>query len=384
MLSQLLMNFSKVHPKKNCFCVTWDDGSTSELPYIWLRDNDQAELHPQTGERTFDLTTVALDIAPQDFNLELSDRPSSSRINIRWPDKETVSHYTAQWLYEHRPGNARYDPAAIERKSWAAKTMKSLPRFCAIECKASASVLSDALTTLKQTGIILIHNLDDDLNAGKNFGDLIGFKRETNYGVMFEVQSKPRPNNLAYTSLALPLHTDLSNQEFVPGNQFLHCYVNDASGGGSIFADAMSIVEDLERDYPEHYATLCALDVPWHFLDDKDDVRYHRPVIGLNRHGDFDTLTFNAHLADIADFDSDLLYPFYAAYRELMCRIREASYNIEYVLKNGEMVVFDNQRVLHGRAAFDPSSGARHLRGFYIEHNEINNRIRMLAKQLMP
>jgi gamma-butyrobetaine dioxygenase len=66
-----------------------------------------------------------------------------------------------------------------------------------------------------------------------------------------------------------------------------------------------------------------------------------------------------------------------------MCRIREASYNIEHVLKNGEMVVFDNQRVLHGRAAFDPSSGSRHLRGFYIEHNENNSRIRMLAKQLI-
>jgi gamma-butyrobetaine dioxygenase len=65
-----------------------------------------------------------------------------------------------------------------------------------------------------------------------------------------------------------------------------------------------------------------------------------------------------------------------------MCRIREASYNIEYILKNGEMLVFDNKRVLHGRAAFDPSSGARHLRGFYIEHNEINSRIRMLAEQL--
>ena len=377
------MNFTKVQPENNGFRVTWEDGSTSNMPYIWLRDNDQDELHPHTGERTFDLTSVPLDIIPNDFKLEFNDQASLSRICINWPNKDGASYYMAQWLYAHRPGRARYDAAAIERKSWAAKEMVSLARFDAVDCARSARVLSDALTTLKQTGIILIHNLDDDLNAGEKFGDLIGFKRETNYGVMFEVQSKPQPNNLAYTSLALPLHTDLANQEFVPGNQFLHCYRNEARGGGSVFADAMAIVEDFKHDYPEYHRTLCELSVPWHFLDGKDDVRYNRPVIGLNREGKFDTLTFNAHLADIADFDADLLYSFYAAYQQLMGRIRGASYNIEYALKNGEMVIFDNQRVLHGRAAFDPTSGKRHLRGYYIEHNEINSRIRMLDKQLV-
>jgi len=353
----------------------------SEIPYIWLRDNDQDELHPETGERTFELTSVSLDIAPENFKLALSDRATKSNIEVRWPSKADLSYYSAQWLYDHRPGYSRYDAAAIERKSWAAKEMTSLPRFDALACHQSRHSLLDALRTLKQTGIILIQGLDDSLDAGENFGKLIGFKRESNYGVVFEVQSKPEPNNLAYTSLALPLHTDLPNQEFVPGNQFLHCYRNEARGGGSIFADAMAIVEDFERECPDYYQTLCELSVPWHFLDEKDDIRYHRPIIGLRQDGTFDTLTFNAHIADIPDFEPDLLYSFYAAYRELMCRVQSASYTIEYALKSGEMVVFDNQRVLHGRAAFDANSGKRHLRGYYIEHNEINSRIRMLDRQ---
>jgi len=353
----------------------------SEIPYIWLRDNDQDELHPETGERTFELTSVSLDIAPENFKLALSDRATKSNIEVQWPSKADLSYYSAQWLYDHRPGYSRYDAAAIERKSWAAKEMTSLPCFDALACHQSHHSLLDALRTLKQTGIILIQGLDDSLDAGENFGKLIGFKRESNYGVVFEVQSKPEPNNLAYTSLALPLHTDLPNQEFVPGNQFLHCYRNEAHGGGSIFADAMAIVEDFERECPDYYQTLCELSVPWHFLDEKDDIRYHRPIIGLRQDGTFDTLTFNAHIADIPDFEPDLLYSFYAAYRELMCRVQSASYTIEYALKSGEMVVFDNQRVLHGRAAFDANSGKRHLRGYYIEHNEINSRIRMLDRQ---
>jgi gamma-butyrobetaine dioxygenase len=379
---QNAMNFHKIQPEKRSFLVTWEDGSISEMPYVWLRDNDQDELHPQTGERTFDLTTISLDIAPNDFSLTLSDQADASKLSVSWPAKETLSHYTAKWLYEHRPGRPRYDAARIEKQSWAQTKMTSIPRFDARACNVSGPALLDALKTLKQTGIILVHDLDDDPSAGEKFGDLIGFKRESNYGVMFEVQSKPDPNNLAYTSLALPLHTDLSNQEFVPGNQFLHCYRNEATGGGSVFADAMAIVEDFKLECPKHFQTLVELSVPWHFLDEKDDVRFHRPVIGLDRNGNFNTLTFNAHLADIPDFSAELLHSFYAAYRELMSRIRSASYNIEYVLKNGEMVIFDNQRALHGRASFDPSSGKRHLRGYYIEHNEINSRIRMLDKQL--
>lgn len=376
------MNIEQVLDKDRAFELIWTDGSISIAPYIWLRDNDQQELHPQTGERTFDLTSVPLDITPLDFAFAHTSSTSDTLLTVTWPDKSTPSLYSAQWLLEHKLGHPRFDPAEIERVSWAADEMRNLPRFDAQDCHRDKESLIEALNTLKQTGIILIENLDDDVNAGEKFGDLIGFKRTSNYGVVFEVFSKPEPNNLAYTSLALPLHTDLANQEFVPGNQFLHCYRNEATGGGSVFADAMAIVEDFERDHPKYYATLCKLRVPWHFLDEKDDIRQHRPIIGLDHAGKFKTLTFNAHLADIPDFKPQLMYSFYAAYRELMVRIRSASYNIEYTLNNGEMVIFDNQRVLHGRAEFDPNSGARHLRGYYIEHNEFDSRIRMLHKEL--
>lgn len=376
------MNIEQVSSKHRSFEIIWSDGSISEAPFIWLRDNDQEELHPQTGERTFDLSSVPLDIRPDDFQFVHTDSAADTKIIVKWPNKKSISKYSAQWLLDHKLGHPRYDPADIERSSWAANEMQSLPRFNAQECYENGASLIEALSTLKQTGIVLIDKLDDDPSAGEKFGDLIGFKRQSNYGVVFEVINKPDPNNLAYTALALPLHTDLANQEFVPGNQFLHCYRNDAIGGGSVFADAMAIVEDFKQEHPRYYQTLCELRVPWHFLDEKDDVRAHRPVIALDLNGGFKSLTFNAHLADIPDFKPHLMYSFYAAYRELMCRIRSASYNIEYVLKNGEMVILDNQRVLHGRAAFDPSSGMRHLRGFYIEHNEIDSRIRMLHKKL--
>ena len=370
------MKLIKIEQNTTAFTATWSDQSSDELPFIWLRDNDPHEVHPDTGERTFDLTRVALNIQPQSYQLEDAGQ---QELVIVWPNKAEPSRYSAEWLTAHRPGKPRYDPALIEKKAWSAADMSSLPRFSAKDCEDNAKALKNALCTLKSTGIIVIDGLEDDLSAGEKFGDLIGFKRETNFGVVFEVKSKPDPNNLAYTSLTLPLHTDLANQEFIPGNQFLHCYRNDATGGDSVFADAMTILDEFKHECPKQYQLLTELAVPWHFKDQQTDLRQHRPIIGLDSNGKFKSLTFNAHIADVPDFDAQTLHLFYAAYRELMCRIRSAKHTIEYKLMNGEMVIFDNQRVMHGRTSFDPESGARHLRGYYIEHNEIENRIRMLG-----
>ena len=62
-------------------------------------------------------------------------------------------------------------------------------------------------------------------------GDRIGIVRTTNYGRLFDVISKPDPNNLAYTALALGVHTDNPYRDPTPGYQLLHCLVAEAPGG---------------------------------------------------------------------------------------------------------------------------------------------------------
>ena len=355
--------------------VVWDDGVSQTLPYIWLRDNDPTELHPHTKERTFDLTSVDLNIKPVEVN------SIQSELHIRWPQRDNDAIYSADWLRQHQLGSNTSDPARIQRQSWLGNEMTDIPRFSATACESPAGFI-EALTTLKRSGLVLITELADDPDAGAQFGERIGFKRESNFGVMFDVISKPDPNNLAYTSLALPLHTDLPNQEFVPGFQFLHCYKNGATGGASVFADGMAIVEAFAKRNPAGYELLSNTDVPWRFHDESCDVRRHRPIIGIDKQGNFENFTFNAHLADVIDLPESQVYAFYAAYQDLMNLVREPEFRVAYPLQPGEMVIFDNLRVMHGRDAFDPESGQRHLRGYYIEHNEIDSRIRVLAKAL--
>lgn len=371
------MNIANVSIDERGFTITWDDQSFAKIPFIWLRDNDPDELHPDTRERVFDLTSVPLNIYPHSFTI------NAAGLVVDWPEKTQPSVYSADWLHRHQPGRARYDPSIVERTLWDRETLTSFFRCDASQCAQRPAVLQDALLTLKRFGILIIGALDNSPNASQAFGDLIGFRRQTNFGDMFEVISKPQPNNLAYTSMALPLHTDLPNQEIIPGYQLLHCYRNSTTGGESLFADGFRVCEDLRKEAPEDFDLLKRVRVPWRFHDQSNDIRQHRPIISQCADGKLDYFVFNAHIADLPDMDADSLYDFYSAYQGLMKRLRRPQYTIRHALVPGEMVIFDNSRVLHGRTAFDPESGERHLCGYYLERNEVDSRIRVLTQDMM-
>ncbi|MEM8704440.1 MAG: TauD/TfdA family dioxygenase, partial [Pseudomonadota bacterium] len=255
-----------------------------------------------------------------------------------------------------------------------------LPRASANALMSDDTALLAFLIEAKKTGLALVDGMADDANAGMTMARRIGFLRETNFGTTFEVMSKPNPNNLAYTSDALPLHTDLANQELPPGFQFLHCLANEAEGGGSTFCDGFAIAADLRADDPEAFRLLSETPVPFRFHDQDYDIRRHHTVIDLDPFGNMQELHFNAHLAGIFDLPAALMEPYYRAYRKLMQRTRSRTYVLTTRLRGGEMVIFDNRRVMHGRAAFNPNTGFRHLRGCYVDRGEFDSRIRVLSR----
>ena len=368
------MNIADVTRGERGFTIRWDDESVAEFPFIWLRDNDPEEFHPDTRERVFDLTSVDLEICPRSYD------QNGASLSVRWPENNEPSVYAVDWLFRHRPGQVREDPSVVEQSLWDAESMHKIPRVSSADCAADPEVLKEALLTLKRFGILIIEGLEDSVDASHSFSELVGFERQTNFGVDFEVINIPEPHNLAYTPLALPLHTDLPNQEQIPGYQFLHAYRNSTTGGESVFADGFRICADLQEESPRDLALLKRIPIPWRFHDRYNDIRQHRPIIAQRDDGSFDYIVFNAHIADLPDMDTETLYEFYRAYQRLMIRIRSPKYAIQYAIAPGEMVAFDNSRVLHGRKAFDPASGERHYRGYYLERNEVDSRIRVLSR----
>ncbi len=355
--------------------VAWPDGTSADFPFLWLRDNCPSGFHPDTREREFDLTGIPLDLAVSSAQTE------GDEIVLTWNEGDHVSRYDPQWLLHHRPGIGLADPARIEPTLWRGDfSADALPRASAADLMESDTILLEYLIKTKKTGLALVDGMADDGEAGMALARRIGFLRETNFGTTFEVMSKPNPNNLAYTSHALPLHTDLPNQELPPGFQFLHCLANEAEGGGSTFCDGFAIAEDLKTSDPDTFALLSETPIPFRFQDPDYDIRRHHPVIQLDAFGALQELHVNAHIAGVFDLPADKMEAYYRAYRKIMEMTRSAQYVMSTRLEGGEMVIFDNRRVLHGRSAFDPNTGFRHLRGCYVDRGEFDSRIRVLSR----
>lgn len=348
---------------------------SADFSLFWLRDNCPSGFHPQTHERTFDLLTL-----PDDLALSSATIHSDGGLHLQWAHDGHTSHFAPDWLWAHRPGARRADPADIPPTLWkAADLPDGPPCHDAPAILGSDSALRDWLQDTKRYGLTLVSGIVGAGEASMALARRIGFLRETNFGVTFEVVNMPAPNNLAYTAIELPLHTDLPNQELPPGLQFLHCIANEARGGGSVFADGFAMAQALRAQDPQAFEALALIRVPFRFHDREVDIRVRRPVITLDEDGALREIAYNAHIADLIDLPSGLVDSWYRAYRAYMRLSRDPAFRIAFKMQPGQMAVFDNRRVLHGREAFDPSTGFRHLHGCYVDRGEFDSRLRKLA-----
>ncbi len=58
---------------------------------------------------------------------------------------------------------------------------------------------------------------------------------------------------------------------------------------------------------------------------------------------------------------------------------RDPRFQLTYPFRPGDLVGFDNRRILHGRDSFE-SGGTRHLRGCYADHDDLFSRLRVLRR----
>jgi gamma-butyrobetaine dioxygenase len=223
---------------------------------------------------------------------------------------------------------------------------------------------------LAERGVCLVSNVPIESGQVLRFAESVGFVRETNYGRHFEVLAVPDPNNLAYTSLGLPLHTDNPYREPCPTVQLLHCLAAAPTGGASHFADGFSAAERMRADDPNGLETLATTLLQFRFHDSETDLRAVRPMIELDVTGAVTAVSVNHRSMEPPNTDSIDTARFYRAYQRFTELLREDQ--IEITLQPGELVAFDNRRVLHGRSGFDLTE-RRHLQGCYIDMDAIRS-----------
>ena len=360
--------------------VEWDNGEHSNYHFLWLRDNCHCLecVTSLSKEQVFEICDVPFDIKPS--SVELS---SDNMINITWNYEAHKSSYHPAWLKQHCYSEQSRAKRRILPKLWDKKKIeKELPLYEYESVMNEDKVLLDWLYDLRDFGISKIKNVENKLKTVQKVAERISFIRQTNFGVVFNVLSKPNANSAAYTNLKLPLHTDLPTRELQPGLQFLHCLVNDASGGESILVDGFKIAEYMREKFPGEYKTLISLPMSFYNKDKASDYRFDSPMFITDKKGDITEIRMANFLRGPMDIPSENMQFFYAAYRQFILLTRDNRFQYYHRLNAGELIVFDNRRVLHARNAFNLEKGNRHMQGCYVDKDELFSRIRVLEREI--
>jgi gamma-butyrobetaine dioxygenase len=370
-----------VVPADSSIAVVWSDGRTSPYERYWLRDNCPCgECYlALTREQAFEIVD-----APETLAVASAARDAEGHLEVSWSDGHR-SRYEAGWLR----ANAYDEASRAERRLanpkpvlWGAARAQELPTFEYDAVMRDDHVLLRWLITARDVGLTLIKEVPTQAQSLLAVAQRISHIRETNFGRVFDVASKPNPDSTAYTSFNLPPHTDLPTRELQPGLQFLHCLVNDAVGGESIFVDGFAIAEALASESPDDFSTLTRTPMEFWNRDNRTDYRWSAPLISVDAEARLSEIRFANFLRGPIDAAADEMPAIYRALRRFQRMSREPRFRVERRLAPGDMWVFDNRRVLHARRAFDPMSGQRHLQGVYVDRDELRSRIRVLERLL--
>ena len=105
------------------------------------------------------------------------------------------------------------------------------------------------------------------------------------------------------------------------------------------------------------------------------------PPIELDVAGRLRTIHFSPRLDFVPLLPPADLSAYYRARREFDRLLCAPEFEIRFLLARGDLVMFDNCRLLHGRTGFDPARGMRHLQGCYIDIDGPRSLYRVLRRK---
>lgn len=351
--------------------VTWDDGITTEYPWIWLRENahDEATLHPVTLQRNIHTASIPRDIAATSVETAGED------LSIAWNDGDE-STIPVAFLAEFRVPDEPADSVSlgIEPILWDAETIKPTPSTPYDDIMNTDEGMIDWLTKVLQYGFALAIGVPATTEATKELLEKAAYIRQSIFGGFWSFEADMSKADTAYTNIELLSHTDSTYCNDAPV-QLLHCIYFEGEGGESTIADSFNVAAELKKRFPQHYATLSTVKVPGQYIGDGAHLMAARPVLRHDDKGNLVQVSFNN--ADRAPFllPPDEMVAFYDALREFDNLSNEHSLQWRHQLAPGEAMLFDNWRVMHGRASYQ---GGRTLCGAYLNHEDIESKIRLL------
>ena len=348
-------------------------GLKKEIHPFWLRERVNGEnfVDKSTKQRLFDPTQLQENIQIKDLSL------CNDFLEVNFNDGASTKIAVIDIFKEFSNIN---EIKQIEKMKWDS-SFNEQNTFEFDENLFETYEMYKALINFYQYGFVIFKNVPTKDNFIVKFANSIGSVRRTNFGEFFNVQSKPNPNDLAYTSLDLAPHTDNPYRNPVPCIQILQCIENEVSGGLSTLVDGYTVSEKLKQEFTDYYKILTEVKIRFQFIDQTIVLEDWAEMIKLDESGNFKQVRFSPRLDFVPLIDKEKLELFYSARKKLSELYNSENYKIEFKLLPGDLLMMDNYRLLHGRTKYDASEGNRFLQGCYIDYDSTEGRLKHLKRK---
>jgi alpha-ketoglutarate-dependent taurine dioxygenase len=336
--------------------VAFADGVTREFAAPWLFDHADEARDAVSGQRRQSAASLQGGVS-----IEAADA-NADGLRLRFSRPAVERRISA--------GRLRSTKSQDQRVADLWETPEAVARAPATSFDAylgDDDALRQALGQVRRWGLALLSGAGADPSAVERAVARFGFVRETNYGRTFDVRVEAAAGNLAYTDLDLDLHTDNPYRDPPPTLQLLHAIVVDEAGGGSLFADGFAHAEALRREVPSAFELLARSPVRFAYAEASGSRWSHAaPVLSVDELGAVRTVRLNHRSLDLEPGEPAAMEAWYEAYLAFYRRVCSPAAIFERRLAPGDMVVFDNRRILHGRRALTRET-PRWLRGCYAD-----------------
>ena len=358
---------------KNNNVIFIDNDKKIEIHPIWLRERvcEEKYLDKNNNQRLFDPSFLE--------NINIKDAHIVDDILKLTFNDGVISQFQISGLVKEFLDSENIFQT-VKQEIWDS-SLKDKPTYVFKENFYEGKEMYEMLKYFYKYGFVIVRKVPTKNNYIVQFANSIGSIRRTNFGEYFNVKSVNKPNDLAYTSLALPPHTDNPYRKPVPCIQLLHCIENEVSGGLSTLVDGFNVATYLKKNNPEYFKVLTEVKVKFRFIDKDIILENTGELIELDEKSNLKQIRFNTRLDYVPVLKKNDLELYYKARKKVSTLYNSEKFKIEFKLMPGDIIMIDNYRLLHGRTSFNTNEGNRFLQGCYIDYDSSEGKLRHLKRK---
>ncbi|CAJ1384302.1 unnamed protein product [Effrenium voratum] len=363
------------------------DGHKFHLDPYWLRERCLSQL-------SVDLSTLQPLLNPHELPMDMTFENASilgnDTLQVAFTDGHTSKYQLKTLLAELTDFRSNpIQPAQYERPRpslWSGDLQ--LTSYNHHDIITNEEVRLNLTEMLLTKGVALVKKIPKEHGIVTAFAKNMSTLRTTDWGPFFNVRVTPdtagktAKQDLAYTGKAIGLHTDNPYRDPTPDFQLLHALEHCSCNGKApcdgcsvlnYIVDGFYIAELLRNESQESYDLLSS--IPVRFENNGGDgtsaLVTMFPHLELSHDKkEIQAVRFSAKSGQYAPaLSPEMAAKFYQARRRFSELAHQPEHALTMQFEPGDILVFDNRRVLHARSHIPANDAARWVQGCYMDRD---------------